>query len=84
MRCQIQRPLSGSSRRRRRPATVRQLLRQAPRRIAAVHSRWCPLRATLGWIRDESAGGGVEQALLTRIGVHNTCPPVFPYVLEIV
>jgi hypothetical protein len=40
------------------PATVRHSLRQAPRRKAAVHSRWCPLRATLGWIRDESAGAG--------------------------
>ncbi len=28
-------------------------------------------------------GRFVEQALHTRIGVHNTCPHVFPYVLEL-
>jgi hypothetical protein len=39
-------------------ATLRQSLRQAPRRKAAVHSRWCSLRANLGWIGYESAGGG--------------------------
>jgi hypothetical protein len=32
----------------------------------------------VGW------GRVVEPVPHTRVGVHNTCPPVFPYVLELI
>ena len=36
-------------------ATLRQSLRQAPRWKAAIDSRWCAIRAKLGWIVYELA-----------------------------
>ncbi len=41
-------------------ATLRQSLRQAPRRKAAVNERLCSLSAKLGWI-------GYESARVTRV-----------------
>ena len=55
-------------------ATLRQSLQQVPRRKADVHSRWCSLHATLGWIGSEWGWGRVlEQLPHTRVRVHKTC-----------
>ena len=54
------------------PATLRQSPTQSPRRKAAVHSRWCALRATLARIGSASAGGGSSNRYLTRVSVSTT------------
>ena len=38
--------------------------------------------AWLDWIRIGRGRVVVEQLPSTRVGVHNTCPHVYPYVLE--
>ena len=57
---------------RRLAATLRQSPTQSPRRKAAVHSRWCALRATLARIGSASAGGGSSNRYLTRVSVSTT------------